>query len=1413
MSVPVPGSVGQRRLRSVLGRRRQTWSGGGRSHIEHREVPPGFLPEFEHEVSAALQAHPGVSWAALQLRPPRIVVEHDELWATTEELVAVVAEVEDRLGLVEAFPSDRPSHPADVEPFVRLLMEMGTDLASFGGAVAGRASGVSPSTLAVDLSRLSTLVDSTPQLRSPLDRRLGSHASDLVLGVGNAVLQGFAQRMTGQLVDAVHRSLLVGEHRSRRAAWRAREQELFADPPAGDLGGAAAPARSDAPVDDPLEGYAARSLEASLAAFTSGLVTTGDLGAAMAPLADAAPKAARLGREAFGAELARVLGRRGVLVMDRQSLRRLDRVDTLAIDGRLLLEVTGSGRPVSPYRIGEPGRELLDRAAAAGLATVASGSFLAEAEVAVDRVVTRHVGLPAAVRELQEEGHSVLAVVSDARASLSPADVLVGVPLPGAAVPHGADLIARAGLDDVALLLAASRVAHDHTQQAVRLAFAGAVLGAASAIGRPPAEAPTRAARAVDAAALAALVNGRRAARSLEHDHTPLRPATVAWHAKDASQVLRELGSDADGLCTEAATSRRSPSEPTPWVPERLRKAVVDELANPLTPVLMAGAGLSLVTGTASDAGLVGLVLGLNAALGAGQRLRADVAVDRLDDGNVDHVRLRRDGAALYLPATEVVPGDVVEVAAGDTVVADCRLLRCRGLEVEEATLTGESVPVAKSAAACSGSAAVAERTSMLFAGTTVLAGEGVAVVVATGDQTEAGRAVLTGDVPGPVTGVDRRLQELTDVTIPAAVGSSVAVLASGLLRRVPLQEVAGSAVTLAVAALPEGLPLLASMGQRAAAQRLTTSGIVSRNVSTIEALGRVDVLCVDKTGTLTEGSLRLTEVSDGRTAVPIGQVDELGELGEPVEPGDRDQGAEVEGLSERHRRVLLAARRSTPVRAGEPLAHATDGAVADGTGAAGVRRQGSGRFDPLDDLHFAPERGYHAVLAGTSRGPVISVKGAPEVVLDRCESWQVGREQRPLRAADRDRLLTHAADLAARGTRVLAVAECRAPGRSDLVDDDVRQLTLLGFVGLRDPARASAADAVRRLLDAGLRVVMVTGDHTATAASVARDVGLGDGGIITAPELLALGGDDLDEVLADVTVIARATPEHKADLVRAFQQRGAVVAMTGDGANDVAAIQLAEVGIALGPRATAAARHAADLVVTDERMETLADAIAEGRGLWASVRDAVAVLVGGNLGEIAFTVAGSLVTGRTPLNAQQLLLVNLFTDVLPATTIAMSRPDSASIEGLLREGPEASLGTILNRALVWRAIGTSAGALAAYFPARLAGTVDHAATTGLVALVGAQLLQTVAARPGELRVWLASAGSAAGLIAIIQTPGLSGAAGCRPLGPIGWTLGTSAAVAGAAVGALGPRVERAVRGHWPPAGREHPPQPGAEPS
>jgi len=320
--------------------------------------------------------------------------------------------------------------------------------------------------------------------------------------------------------------------------------------------------------------------------------------------------------------------------------------------------------------------------------------------------------------------------------------------------------------------------------------------------------------------------------------------------------------------------------------------------------------------------------------------------------------------------------------------------------------------------------------------------------------------------------------------------------------------------------------------------------------------------------------------------------------------------------------------------------------------------------------------------------------------------------------------------------------------------------------------------------------VVMITGDHPSTAEGIAAELGLLNGHpTVTGAELDELDDGELAERLPGVSVFARVTPAHKVRIVRALQQAGSVVAMTGDGANDAPAIRLADVGIALGRRSTEAARDAADLVVLDDRIEVLVDAVAEGRGMWVSVRDAVALLVGGNLGEIGFTVGGTLLGGQTPLNPRQLLLVNMLTDVAPAMAIAVQPPSRISFTDLLREGPEASLGSALDQAIVQRAICTGAAATGAWVVGRLTGTPARARTIGLAALVGTQLGQTLAAgRPSPATV-AAIVGSGALLVVVIQTPGVSQLFGCTPLDPVGWGTAAVASAAGTGAALVLPRL------------------------
>jgi magnesium-transporting ATPase (P-type) len=316
----------------------------------------------------------------------------------------------------------------------------------------------------------------------------------------------------------------------------------------------------------------------------------------------------------------------------------------------------------------------------------------------------------------------------------------------------------------------------------------------------------------------------------------------------------------------------------------------------------------------------------------------------------------------------------------------------------------------------------------------------------------------------------------------------------------------------------------------------------------------------------------------------------------------------------------------------------------------------------------------------------------------------------------------------------------------------------------------------------------MVTGDHPSTAEGIAAELGILNGHrVVTGGQLAAMTDRQLDQIITDVSVFARVTPADKVRVVQALQRRGEPVAMTGDGANDAAAIRLADVGIAVGDHATPAARRAADLVVTDERIETIVDAIIEGRAMWASLREALAILLGGNLGEVVFTVGATAVTGRAPLSARQLLTVNLLTDIAPALAIALRSPPTTTPEALLAEGPDASLGHSLDRAIVVRAASTALGAGTAWTLARLTGRRRRASTTALVALVGSQLGQTVMAGGRDPLVLLSSVGSAAILAGIVQTPGISQFFGCTPLGPVAWSIAVGSSVLATGVAAAGP--------------------------
>ncbi|HEY7136515.1 MAG TPA: HAD-IC family P-type ATPase [Acidimicrobiia bacterium] len=1321
---------------------RRVWARSGRAHIEVRGVHRPDVNELVEAVEQRLRALDGVQWAVVVGAIGRVVVAFDEDAVSVPEMVDTIEDVETLYELArEDVLTDGWDHPGDGQTLRWGVVELGADAA--GMALGAVARIMRLPRLPIEVAAAVPAFDNLPPVRLVLERR-----RDLEAGVVSAaaLLQGLGQGPAGLVVDACHRVVLLREAGARRAAWERIEPRLVTPERAR------VPAfeRSERPAPLPdgiVERYARTVSIAS--------VGVGGIAAAVTRrprlMADvvlaAIPRASRLGRDGFAAQLGTQLAQGDAVVMEASVLRRLDRVDTVVID-ESVLESASPGR-----------RALLDAVhAAAQDLVVVRGAAGDAADVTPDLVVPGGDELEGSVRRLQEEGRVVAVVSASSGPALFAADCGVGIMRAGAPPPWGADVLCPT-LHAAALVVDATARARTASRRAVAIAAAGSTF--ASILAWNPA--PFGARRAVvvtNAAALVALGVGVWSATGLDVDALPAGDdPEVAWHALDAHDVTTRLGTRPEGLAGDAIEGRRS-SDGRSEGPSLVR-LLTQELANPLTLVLGAGGAISAIAGSLNDALLMTGVLALNGLVGATQRWRTEQAIGHLGDAVSRRlVRVRRDGTEHSVPPEELVDGDVVVLQAGDAVPVDCRLLTTSRLETDESALTGESLPVKKDAAPVDAATAVAERSSMAYAGTAVAAGRADAVVVATGDRTEA-RKGSGGGARAPTSGVEHRLETLTRRSVPIVLAAGGVLTGSSLLRGVPAREAVSTGVSLAAAAVPEGLPFLATVAQSGAARRLSRRGVLVRNPRVLEALGRVDVLCFDKTGTLTEGKLQLHSVSDGDVVEPMPEIDG------------------------RRRLVLAAAARATPARRDRKLPHPTDEVVLDGASAVELDTDlGATDWRRSASLPFASSRGYHAVVGHTARGSLLSVKGAPEVVLPRCDTWRRGGRVEELDAGVRARMDRHVERLAKQGLRVLAVAERGASGRVDLDDERVARLELRGFVTVADVARPSAMAPLAQLQRAGIAVVMLTGDHPTTAAAIASELGLLAGQVVSGTQLDELDDDELDALVDGTTVFARVTPVHKVRIVQAFQRRGRVVAMTGDGANDAQAIRLADIGIAFGPRATSAARAVADLVVVEDSLETLITAIIEGRAMWASVRSALALLLGGNLGEVMFTAGAGIVTGRSPLNARQLLAVNLLTDLAPAMAIALQPPLIRDVD-LRREGPDTSLGGALARDVAVRAAATAGAAGSAWTIARFTGTPTRASTVALASLVGAQLGQTLAIGHRSPLVLASGLLSVGALVAIVQTPGVSGFFGCRPLGPVGWTIaaGTAAtATAGAAV-------------------------------
>jgi calcium-translocating P-type ATPase len=894
-------------------------------------------------------------------------------------------------------------------------------------------------------------------------------------------------------------------------------------------------------------------------------------------------------------------------------------------------------------------------------------------------------------------------------------DLAIGLSDDHSYLPARADLLAP----DLAALAAiiAAGVQRDATvRDSVGLSIISNLAGIAWGLRGTPGVAS--ASRVVYLTALGALADGwlrlhggKRAASTTVR---LIDPQPERWGRRSRADTLHLLNTTSEGLSSRQARERWRKT-PEARARNALLVALLEQVRSPLTGLLAAGALLSLLLGSLGDCAIIGATITANALVGLWQERKASQVAEALREIGTIRARVLRDSQQQLLTSGELVPGDILLLAAGDRVAADARVIDAQGLEIDEAALTGESFPVARYATDDN------EARCMVLEGSDVTTGSGRAVVVAVGDQTRLGATRLAlAEEKEHLNPLGARLGSMLRLFLPISVAGGAAVVATGLLWRRPLTALLATGATIALAGMPEGLPLLSRVGEAGVARRLSRHQAIVRRISSVEALGRVDVVCADKTGTMTRGQLHLGMVADAQQEATL-----------------------AEGLGQPLAYVLLTAALASPhPDAQGARAHPTDVAIVQGAIAAGLRiaidtgREAERSFDPA--------RSFHATLTRDR----LCVKGAPEVVLSRCRSLRLSAgEQSPLDEARRAALLQRARQLAARGLRLLMVAE----GARDAAPDDPQELTALGFVGINDPLRPTVREAVRRCQTAGVRVMMITGDHPATARTIAQEAGLliGKEEVLSAADIADLQNGELDCRLKHAAVVARATPLDKLRIVESLRRQGHTVAMTGDGVNDAPALRLADIGVAMGQSGTEVARQTADLVIADDDFSTLVEGFVEGRSFWRNMRRALGLLLGGNLGEVGLVVGASLLGTQMPLTVGQILAVNALTDILPALAVILQRPEHRDLARLQREGAFALEGPLM-REVLSRGLATALPSLAVYLLTRGSHSLPRARSVAFASIVLTQLTQTLLAGRAAGRVTRPVLGAVGGSLGIL---------------------------------------------------------------
>ncbi|MFP3949066.1 MAG: cation-translocating P-type ATPase [Longimicrobiales bacterium] len=806
----------------------------------------------------------------------------------------------------------------------------------------------------------------------------------------------------------------------------------------------------------------------------------------------------------------------------------------------------------------------------------------------------------------------------------------------------------------------------------------------------------------------------------------PRYPGTKdPWHRLSPGQTLHALGVTAEGLSDEEAAERLilhganeiRGGRGEPWWSLALR-----QFRDPLIYILLTAAAVSVIVQHPMDAGVILAVVTLNAVIGYVQEARARDAMRALARLSAPVAEVLRGGRMRRVPARELVPGDIVLLSSGARVPADVRLLTAVDLEMDESALTGESLPVRKEPdRILPGSPVPGDQVNMAFAGTSATRGRARGVVVRTGFETEVGRiAEAVHELGLTRTPLQEAVHRFGTRVGLALLGLAAVVVTVGILRGMPPVEIFLTAVAVAVAAVPEGLPVVLTVALAVGVGRMASRKAIIRKLPAVETLGSTTVIASDKTGTLTRNQMTVKEVwAGGRTyrATGGGYDPDGGFLLDDTQVRMQEHGPLLETL----RAGVLANEADAQMTDadGEPLGDPTEVALLVAAAKAGMEPATLRADHPLIDLlPFEPDRRYMATLHRDDAGRRVYVKGAPEAVVDRCDRMV---EEKP-GALDRDAVLDAAHEMAARGLRVLAMAY--RPTEAKRIGDDALDhgFVFCGLQGMEDPVRPEAVESVRVVQRAGMRVLMLTGDHLVTAQAIGRQLGLGGGEAraVEGRELQKLADEDLDRLLDEgVAIFARVAPEHKLRIVQRLRDRGEIVAVTGDGVNDAPALRAAHLGVAMGIAGTDVAREASDMVLSDDNFATIRAAVEEGRTVFSNVRKVTFFLLSTSVGEV-LTILVALVAGwPLPLLAAQILWVNLVTNGIQDVALAMEPGEPDLLDRKPRKAGEGLLESRLLHRL--GAIGglVAAGTLGVFWwGLESSGDLDTARTLAMTQLV-----------------------------------------------------------------------------------------------